>query len=196
MSTEAWSSTTLALALILLTAYYAWQTRQTVNEMRLARGASILPALTLSFYHPGAGFTFIVLSNHGPGPALDIDVTFAYGENGPRVRWMSPLLAQGQDERFLEPNNAHQMDELIEKHGFIHLSGHCLDAIGKRHEVSRQIDLSEYWILRKASVNVLQTNYEKKIAEEVEKIRGTLTSLTNEVANFLDSASVNKRHRN
>ncbi len=61
--------------LVLITAYYAWQTRQTVDELKRARGVAVLPKLAISIRTLSAGIGWIRITNVGPGPALDISAT-------------------------------------------------------------------------------------------------------------------------
>lgn len=68
----------LTLGLVVITGYYAWQNRQMVGEMRLAREASARPHLALCFEPLGPMNVIVGLVNLGPGAALSIDLTIVF----------------------------------------------------------------------------------------------------------------------
>jgi len=89
----------LTFALVLITGYYAWQNRNMVNEMRLAREASARPHLALCFEPLGPMNVMVGLINLGPGAALSIDLTIEFHPRegsafvGQSRRWRGELLA-------------------------------------------------------------------------------------------------------
>jgi hypothetical protein len=52
----------LTAALVIVTIYYAWQTRQTVAELRRARSASVLPRMAVSIRTLAGGVGFVRLA--------------------------------------------------------------------------------------------------------------------------------------
>jgi hypothetical protein len=165
------ASILLTAALVVITGYYALQTRRTVDEMRRARGANLLPSVTLSLEHPGGAHGFIVLTNPGAGPAIDVDLVMSYEPGGPQVRWSNPCLFVGQTERFLAPEQTTLMADLISKYERIVLRATYKDALGDRHQSEQTLDIKTYWELNVAATHLLHDDYEKKAAEELEKIR-------------------------
>lgn len=65
----------LTAVLIVITAYYAWQTRRAVVEMQRARQLSVRPKLVIAIEMPDPTIGRIAIKNVGAGAALDVDVT-------------------------------------------------------------------------------------------------------------------------
>lgn len=168
------ASIVLTIVLVAVTGYYAWQTKQTVSELRRARGAGLLPKIALSFQHPGGAVGFPVLANAGMGPAFDVDLTMSYQPAGPDVRWTRPFLPVGETHRFLAPERTAHMPDLISKWDRIVLKGACKDALGDTHPVEQTINLKEYWELNADAMHLIDTDHHKKAADELEKIRSVL----------------------
>jgi hypothetical protein len=150
---------------------------RTVEELRHARAAAIFPSLSLSLDFPGGGQGFVVLANYGIGPAINVDVTIAYGEDGPCIRWTTPVLPPGREERFLAPDNTTGMSAMIERFGTIALTGSYEDAMGDEHAASGLVDVKELWDLNVQATHLLDTDYEKKMADELERIRREVEQL-------------------
>jgi hypothetical protein len=68
------------LALVGVTAWYAWQTREMAKEMQRARMLSLMPKLVLDVRMVAPGFGLIIVRNVGAGPALDADLTLTLEE--------------------------------------------------------------------------------------------------------------------
>jgi hypothetical protein len=64
--------------LVVVTAYYAWQTHKMAREMRQARLLSLLPKLVLDIEMVGPRHGNIVVQNVGPGPAIDADLVIVF----------------------------------------------------------------------------------------------------------------------
>ncbi|HWC30399.1 MAG TPA: hypothetical protein VG845_09990, partial [Dehalococcoidia bacterium] len=64
------SSLIFTAALVIITGFYALQTRHMVEEMHGARGANIRPNVSLHVRHLGGGGAHVVLENTGVGPAM------------------------------------------------------------------------------------------------------------------------------
>jgi hypothetical protein len=158
-------------ALVLVTAYYAYQTRETVKELRGARAASIMPKPAMNFDYVGGPNFFAVLANTGTGPALQVDLTMSYEPGGPRIGWRSPLMSVGERVRFLGPEGIHVTTELIDKYERVVLSGSCLDALGGTCVVNQTVVLREQWESSVAASRLLDESDSVKMTREVEKIR-------------------------
>src|SRR5467141_3361899 len=94
----------LTLGLVAITAYYAWQTRRMVGEMRKAREMQVSPrlVLTLGPRVPGAGSSgdYLYVENVGPGIALEVDIEIALEPPAPlRWRLLSSTLASGESRK-------------------------------------------------------------------------------------------------
>ena len=161
----------LTAALVLVTAYYAYQTRETVKELRGARAASIMPKLAMNLDYVGGAVFFVVLGNTGTGPALEVDLTMSYEPEGPRIRWTSPLMSVGERARFLGPEEIHLMTELIDKYERVVLTGSCLDALGGTCDVRQTLVFREHWDSGVEAKRLLDEPDSVKMGRELEKIR-------------------------
>jgi heme/copper-type cytochrome/quinol oxidase subunit 2 len=68
----------LTAVLVMVTAYYAWQTYRMVVEMRQDRRQRETPKVVLDLRSEGAAFAPPSVCNIGLGPALDVDVTMTF----------------------------------------------------------------------------------------------------------------------
>jgi hypothetical protein len=161
----------LTAALVLVTAYYAYQTHETVQELRRARAASIMPKPAMNFDYVGGPVFFVVLANTGTGPALEVDLTMSYEPEGPRIPWKSPLMSVGERVRFLGPEGIHHMTELIDKYERVVLTGSCLDALGGTCDVNQTLVLREHWESGVEAKRLLDESDSVKMTRELEKIR-------------------------
>lgn len=173
--------------LVVVTIYYARQTRRMVDEMREARRLSVLPklAMNLDIRHMGVGE--IAIRNVGQGAALDAEIELTFepieGVQLPveRRRWRTGVIAPGEQHRFFPPwSQAHPgqlmgMDELVALYRRVCLTGKCGAILGEGMEINEQLeDLAESWELAKSSLHELHENPAEKLAEEAEKSRRAL----------------------
>jgi heme/copper-type cytochrome/quinol oxidase subunit 2 len=138
------------LLLVLITAYYAWQTRATVKEMREARGTQVLPKLIPTFEIAGPVVMFPRVVNIGPGSATEIDCKLKLEPGGPEWPWRWSLLAPGDGQSFTPRGNHpdgtpfEPYTEQIKKHyTHLSLSGSYKDATGRKHATSEIAEIRE-----------------------------------------------------
>lgn len=109
------------LALVLITGYYAWQTQQTVLEMKESRRLSVLPDLHTSRSDDIATFS---LTNTGQGPAaIDVNVQLIYkatravAGTTTEYTWRAYTIAPGERHEFYPPmvedERLTKIDELV-----------------------------------------------------------------------------------
>lgn len=135
-------------ALVLLTAYYAWQTRSMVLEMRNARQLSLRPKIALDVELLGPKFGVIVVANVGAGAALDSRLTLVFhnadGENEER-EWIDHLIAPGERHEFLPPKDVNNMDQLVATYPRVSARGTVVDLFGDTIDVNETIAIAEAW---------------------------------------------------
>jgi hypothetical protein len=151
--------------LVVVTAYYAWQSARMNQEMQRARSAQFRPKIVLSVIGQSGPVIAprLTIENVGAGAALAIDVVFAFGPAfagpGPVLmpdtasdeaplpaRWRYPLLKPGTG---LVISNAviapfagstglyHNARELKT----VRLAGSCSDALGNVHDIDETLNL-------------------------------------------------------
>jgi hypothetical protein len=162
-------------ALVLVTAYYAWQTHRMVRVMEATRSVQVLPRLhpVLRLVGPNTGL--LRITNAGPGPALNVQVQLALEPEGPVRRWANPLIAQGESHDFdpLPDRPGPQLvtlDDLTATYHTLRLCGHFFDALGNRHEVNEPVDVREFWELTKAAVELRPEEWDRATAQHLETI--------------------------
>jgi hypothetical protein len=150
-----WITVALTAALVLITAYYAWQNRRMVSEMAATRALTVLPKLALRWHAAAPMITFPEVINVGPGPALDVDVQVIFipkpgsDVSEDRRRWQTNLLATGEGHHFLtvSPSDRRVIttDKLAEMYERIELAGTARDALGRTHDVHDCLDDLAGW---------------------------------------------------
>lgn len=120
LATASWVLAGVTIVLVVVTAYYAWQTRKTVAEMRIARMDSALPVVC--FRHSSLADNADSnraarhkVINQGPGTALQISADVAVDTRNVRnevehnvKQYVIPALGPGAEhEVFLELANYH-----------------------------------------------------------------------------------------
>jgi hypothetical protein len=148
----------LTLVLILVTGFYAWQTRRTVVEMKRSREAQMLPKLALELQPKYGAIATLDITDVGPGPAIDLDLELSFepapgSDAPPQVKkWRAPALVHGQRQNFM-PTAPIALEEGAEKkmrpvvlaqlgqaYESVTLRGTMKDALGNRHDVHEGID--------------------------------------------------------
>lgn len=136
--------------LVIVTLWYAWQTRQMVFQMELARAAQVRPHLALSIDLERAA-VFLRVVNAGAGPAMSVDVRIE-SEPGPGVRipYMTPVLAPGAGQSLIVRDDTSRavvdLKQLVLalQAKRVKLTGTCTDALGREHQVADSLNLEEY----------------------------------------------------
>lgn len=178
-------------ALVVITAYYAIQTRRTVVEMRAAREAQVAPRLVPTIAMLGPTFVAFRVLNAGPGPALDVDCELALAPDGPKWRWTWPILSSGAHQDFT-PQGKHpdgtpfapQSDQVLKHYKSLNLTSTCKDALGREHRHEDRAELAQtIGSLGEAGVHFTREpvshalSQAGKLIEQVVAIRAALENL-------------------
>ena len=170
----------LTAALVLITAYYAWQNRAMVREMRQARGVPLLPKVVPTLRLLGAGHCLPRITNIGPGAATDVDVNVGFAPGGPVRRWISPIVVPGEIHDFYIQEESQTpdltiADQLITKYSQLTLQGSYKNVIGESFTVDETVDIKELWELAKSSQH-LQPQ-EDPLAKRMKELHGELKGI-------------------
>lgn len=165
------------LLLVVITGYYAFQTREMVEEMREARRAPLLPKLVLDLSFLGGIYGVVTVQNVGPGPALDVDmvVQFEHAEKGGKAEeraWRDHLMVPGEAHsfHFNDPPGATEPNEWMDIYPFVSLKGHAYDALGGRHEISQRIATRDVLEVKTQAEELLPSDHGEVAAKALEKI--------------------------
>lgn len=180
------AETLLAGALVLVTAYYAWQNHRMVKEMRAARAAQLLPKMLVMIHHRPAGHGFLRVVNAGPGPAIDVTLQLELEPRGPAREWSSKVVAPAESHDFIpspkeEPNGLLHLDALTERYSHVRLLGTCRDALGGQHEIDERFEMREYWTKVKAAVHLKPDEWARDTVKHLERIQKDLHSIARDL---------------
>lgn len=107
MTASTWL-TGATLALVAITAYYAFKTSQLVREAIKARRPLLVP--TIDFIAGDRAELRVV--NAGAGAAVTLDLDFGWHPDGPQKEWTGVLPA-GESENFKLLSQSDKLDELL-----------------------------------------------------------------------------------
>jgi hypothetical protein len=176
----------LTAALVLVTAYYAKQTRETVKEMKAARIEQARPYLIPTIEKLGAGGALPRIINAGTGPALNVKVRMSLLPRGPDVDYANPYLGPGRGQSLLFPSPGggpsapyiSKVDELTPFQA-LHLVGECSDTFGKTHPIDVRFSLSEYIAAFKSGMWARSTTVTRTGQKPSEMIAEALINIEN-----------------
>lgn len=176
----------LTLALVLITGYYAWQTRQTVREMKRARGVAVLPRLAISMKALGAGTGWPQIANVGPGPAIDVSAYITYQPSGPTIPWRAHVVAPNEAHELFPPDpdkqgeRVYHIDNLTKHYTHIHLRATYEDALGGAHTTDDRVEIREWWQVLQDANERLPHDPAQEVVKQLEKIDRHLDKLASE----------------
>lgn len=166
-------------ALVLITAYYAWQTHRMASEMGRARGVALLPkpAPTMTYLAPDVAMPTVI--NAGPGTALNVYLEmWLEPGNGHRRQWRTPVLAPGERHEFIlkqrSGSGVLSMTEITKTFRSLRVRGTFRDALGSDHTFDESVDIAEWWELLKASGERIQPDHPKTVADSLKSMANNL----------------------
>jgi hypothetical protein len=183
-----WVIAGLTTVLVLTTIYYAWQTRQTVQEMRRARKVTILPRLIAGMHPKAAGIGFLRLANVGPGPAIDVRATLTFEPGGAPIEWRYGVLAPGETHdlapspKGTEEDSQFYLDELTKRFTHLRVAATYSDALGDPHAVEESVEIREWWSAVQSSKQLVEHHWPEETVKELEKLRKAVEKLVNEAS--------------
>jgi hypothetical protein len=177
----------LTLVLVAVTAYYAWQTRRTVVEMRKARASAVLPRVMITIKALGAQIGWPQITNVGVGPAIDVRARMTYLPGGPEVVWRAHVLAPGEVHQLFAPDPdspgqvIHHLDKLVKHYSHIRLVATYRDALGEAVASDETFEIREWWqIVQDAKVRLPHDPAEETV-KELTNIGKQLKSLADDL---------------
>ena len=180
-----WSLVAVTSVLVLTTIYYAWQTHQTVSELRTARGIQVRPRLIPAIEKIGPKDALPRVSNVGVGSALGVNVRLTLEPNGPSAEFHTAFLSPGRGQSLLLPKEAQTMEDLnfistldeLEAFQSLHLKGECTDALGEEHSIDESFDLSGYIRAFKSGVWARRTTITRTGGDPLDRIADAVVNI-------------------
>lgn len=163
------------LLLVIVTAYYAIQTRKTVDEMRKATEAQFLPSLKVALGDIGPVHTELLVTNAGKGAAIGIKAKFRIRElNDSERSWTWPMLVPGGSETLAIPVGPEKYESSIDffkgTQSTLDLQAEYSDILGKPHIVSHSLDITAHVKQFERTIVGYREDELTKIREQLEKI--------------------------
>jgi hypothetical protein len=181
------------VALVMVTLYYAIQTRQTVREMQRARTAQVMPRLVPGFAPAGPLVMYPRVVNVGPGAATDIDCTMRLESGGPEWRWRWALLVSGEDQEFLprwkcpDGTDFQPYISQFEKHfSQLTLMASYYDVTGTRHVATGRAEIAETLRLFHSVGVHTKTTPVEKLKRQLEALKTELTAIRRSLDSLTD----------
>lgn len=163
---------TANIVLVLITAWYAWQTHQTVVEMRESRRAVVRPHLRLDLRTIG-GSAIAKVENVGSGPALDAKATVALLQGADvieQLEWATPVLRPGESRLLHMPKSDPSFDHHLELGAKITLAGSCSSAAGETIAVSDCLQFAAE--MRNEITITSSTDTSERLKKIIDALRG------------------------
>jgi hypothetical protein len=183
----------LTAVLVVLTGYYAWQTRAMVTEMRNARQLSLRPKIVLDVELLGPTFGVIVLANVGAGAALNADLTLRFhrpdGEVGDERRWLEHVIAPGERHQFLPPEGVDYMDGFAEIYPRVAVEGAITDVFDERIAVTGEVFIAKAWDHLKKANRRFDRPALERLVREAEEIRKAFEKAVAELRRLAEAAN-------
>lgn len=167
----------LTLALVFITGFYAWQNRRMANEMKAARAVTILPKLVPSIKVVAPDVAWLRVSNAGPGPALDVDVSISLEPGDWEILWRAHIVAAAEAHDFApkhrgaEDGGIVRLTALTQEFTHVRLLGRCRDALGGVHQIDERIEIREWWRVLQEANHIVDKDELHELRVEAEKLR-------------------------
>lgn len=159
--------------LVIITAYYAWQTNNMVEEMKLVRQYQFIPALKIKPTSLSVGSRLdIEIKNFGFGPAKDIRGVIRIEPNGEEIKIVCPLLNPSES---FSIRNPHKND--IGRFKNMTLDVTFRDIVNKK---SKGYDI---FIIEDVDKIPIDSYRKDKIAQELSNVSSNLKEIERAISN-------------
>ena len=188
-----WITPCLTLALVIVTAVMAWETRNVAKETLKVRLADYEPIIKTTLGWIGPVGISLKVQNVGKGVAKNITAKILLIGDKPSERdWFHPLLAPREFARL--PLDSMYFKELATNFSSIKIEGECVDVLNHKHKISDTIDLKAVQKSIEGAPQLLETTLEEHIAELTSKVEEIDTDLKT-VSKQMESGVVIMTHR-
>lgn len=185
--------------LTVLTGFYAFQTKRTVQVMEKAARMEFLPMIKGHLPMKGPVNLDFRISNVGKGPASDVRVNFTViGRNTVTRTWRQPLLIPNGFQDFFIPISENEEKSDVpyfeDNKTRIEISALYKDILGNEHSSKEEIDISGFVTQFKRTLSVYNKGIIEKNSSNIEKISNhsnTISQGVKEIGNILSD----RKHR-
>jgi len=180
--------------LVVLTGFYAFQTKKTVDVLKKTAEMEFLPKIKGHVHMVGPVHLHIRVSNVGKGSAIGLQVTFVVvGTNTVKRNWTQPLFVPGDFQDFPIPKSESEEESSVpyfqENETKIEITSTFSDILGKRHSNSESINISEFVRQFKTTISIYHEEYMNKISRNVDSISDELKNITRNLSSVGNAIS-------
>jgi len=141
----------VTIVLVIITGYYAKQTKNTVTAIQKSAELSIQPHLKASINMIGPVAIDLKISNVGNGAAKNIELEFwIETKDSTKKSWNKPLLMPKEEEEFFIPDeqkgSQFGVDHFKQNQTTIRIQGKYYDILGKEHLIDDKIDVTVFFV--------------------------------------------------
>lgn len=188
VAADADAITALTAVLVAVTAYYAWQNRRVVAEMKRATDLAIEPSIVLrpQILVPGK-YVMFRAQNVGGGAAVGLEAEVRFegvstdAEALAPYRWHAPSLASQEhaDLYARERPNAKMLEvsELVHRAAVVRLVGHCFDVLGRRHEIDASLPIADWWAVIQQAGQRFEESTERRLGQIADGVKNIAREL-------------------
>ena len=171
------------IVLVIVTAYYAKQTKNTVKVLEKTAELSIRPYLKGTFEPMGPVAGNLSIKNVGNGPANKIELSYwVDGKDDTKRNWVKPLMMPDEKEEFFIPKNKTDTEQLMDyfknNQTEVKIVGKYFDVLEKEYQINDSIDVTVYVKQFDDTKVRYKEPAEEKISDTLKKISGYLDKMS------------------
>ena len=173
-----WMSVLVTFVLVGINAYYSWQTRQEIAEMKKARKSEFMPHIKIALMFLGPLAVILRITNVGKGPAIDVKTMITFSPKNETRPWEQPLMSPDEIVRVTLPNMS--LHKVCETAAQISIKGSYKDIFGQEFPIDEVIDTKEFIEKMTQLKPVLETDLPqlvRDIRDEVQKLTRAIEGL-------------------
>lgn len=184
--------------LVILTGFYAFQTKKTVQVLDKAAKMEFLPRLQGHLHMTGPVNVDFRISNVGKGSASDVQVNFlVIGRNTIKRTWTQPLFTPNQFQDFPIPVSENEEQGSIPyfevNETKIQITATYNDILGNSHSSKQEIDISEFVKQFKTTLSLYDEETMDEIPRNIKSISDDVKKITNNLSSIGDILSDRKQ---
>jgi hypothetical protein len=182
------------IILVIVTGYYALQTRNTVEAVKSSAEIGVRPFLKGSMRARGPGSLRLQIENIGKGPANNVHIEYRT-ESASRVslsnpqpsildttprNWSSEVIMSNEIEQFFltgpNKNIVYSFDYFHNSPTTIFITGSYSDILGNQYFINQQIDVTAYTHEQEKIFHILKKDPLNDIASSIKEIERVVKS--------------------
>lgn len=174
------------IVLVIVTGYYAKQTKTTVKVLEKTAKLSVQPHLKGTFQQIGPVAGDLLIRNVGNGSANRINLSYwIEGKDETKRNWTKPLMMPNDSDEFFIPKNEKESvfegDFFKQNQTTMKIVGEYYDILGNKYEINDSIDITAYVKQWEHTQVRYQEEPEEKVSRSIERISRSIDDIGREV---------------